>query len=95
MTGIPKSPSWFYHIFIIFMSPDTLLLDWLSDSGVLSIPWSCVNAHEFTGQSPLDTTARHLASPQSHSRTVPSLEHAFRITPTNNRTCHGAHYLHG
>lgn len=51
-----------------------ILLVWFSD--VFSIPWSSVNAHEFTGQSLLDTTARHLASPQSHRRTVPSLEHA-------------------
>ena len=51
-----------------------ILLAWLSD--VFSIPWSSVSAHELTGQSLLDTTDRHVASPQSHRRTVPSLEHA-------------------
>ena len=46
---------------------------------MLSLPGNVVNAHELTGQSLLDTTARHLDSPQSQRRTEPSLEQAAFI----------------
>ena len=48
-------------------------------TGVSVITGRSASAHEFTGQSFFDTTAKQLAPPQSHKRTVPSLEHAIRI----------------